>query len=361
MGSIFCSASFGVVVSVLLCSAIFTGAGYAQLFPQTNNSVSKPSPTLGLPRPQSKPILHLVKILTPTKGQQVPAGRDLLISGTSADNSTSGCKVSIKVNGVNPYQNALPSGSVGHQNYSKWNFTLNSTYTIVKPGANKITAKFSCSGNPTLLSHTSVNVTGVSTPTTASLNPQKVPLGGSASGAVNSTISKMVSNIKSTTPSNITSTSENSKIKAGKSMLVSIRFAKSSVLPGKEQTITLKVVDANLSTPIANASVVGNITKTSGLIKNFEGTTDGGGTASYSWNITKGESTSKYKAVVQVSAPDYESQSASKSFKVNSSPLVSTNITNFVTSTHHAHPSTIIPIPHIRIPIIKIPFQLPFH
>jgi hypothetical protein len=171
----------------------------------------------------------------------------------------------------------------------------------------------------------------------------------------------MVSNIKSTTPSNITSTSENSKIKAGKSMLVSIRFARSSVLPGKEQTITLKVVDANLSTPIANASVVGNITKTSGLIKNFEGTTDGGGTASYSWNITKGETTSKYKVVVQVSAPDYESQSASKSFKVNSSPFVSTNITNFVTSNHHAHPSTIIPIPHIRIPIIKIPFQLPFH
>jgi hypothetical protein len=64
---------------------------------------------------------------------------------------------------------------------------------------------------------------------------------------------------------------------------------------------------------------------------------------------------------VQVSAPDYESQSASKSFKVNSSPFVSTNITNFVTSAHHAHPSTIIPIPHIRIPIIKIPFQLPFH
>lgn len=360
MGSIFRSASFGLIVLVLLCSAIFTGVGYAQLFPQTNNSVSKSIPS-GLPQPQTKPNLHLVKILTPTKGQQVPVGRDLLISGTSADNATTGCKVSIKLNGVNPYQNALPSGIVGHQNFSKWIFTLTSTYAMLKPGANKITAKFSCSGNPTLLSHTSVNVTGVSPPTTAGLNPQKVPLGGPASGAANSTISTMASNIKSPKPTNITSTSGNSKIKAGKSMSVSIHFARSSVLPGKGQTMTLKVVDANLTTPIANASILGNITKTSGLIKKFEGTTDGQGTASYSWNITKGETTGKYKVVVQVSAPYYESQIASKSFKVNSSPFLSTNITNFATSTHSAHPSTIIPIPHIRIPIIKIPFQLPFH
>lgn len=361
MGSVFRSTSFGLIVSVLLFSAIITGEGYAQLFPQTNNSVSKSSPASGLPLPQSKPNLHLVKILTPTKGQQVPAARDLLISGTSADNATSGCKVSIKVNGVSPYQDALPSGIAGHQSYSKWNFTLSSAYTLVKPGANRITAKFSCSGNPILMSHTSVNVTGVPTATAAMLGPQKARIGGPASGASNSTISKMVSNVKSSTPSNITSTSINNKINAGKSMSVSIRFAKSSVLLGKEQTITLKVIDANLTTPIANASIVGNITRSSGLIQKFEGTTDGGGTASYSWNITKGETTGKYKVAVQVSAPDYESQFASKTFKVSSSPFVSTNITNFVASGHHTHPSTIIPIPHIRIPIIKFPFQLPFH
>jgi Bacterial Ig domain len=356
MGSIFCSASFGLIVSVLLFSAIFTGVGYAQLIPQTSKSASNSVPASG-----SKPSLHLVKILTPTKGQQVPAGRDLLISGTSADNATSGCKVSIKVNGVSPYQDTLPSGHVGQQNYSKWTFTLTSAYTLVNPGANKITAKFSCSGNPILLSHTSVNVTGVPTATAADLNPQNKPIGGPASGASNSTISKTVSNLKSPTPSDITSTPGNNKIKAGKSMSISIRFAKSSVLPGKEQTITLKVVDANLTTPIANASVVGNITKGAGLIKKFEGTTDGGGTASYSWNITKAGTTGKYNVAVQVSAPYYESQFASKSFKVSSSPFVSTNIANFVTSSQHIHPSTIIPIPHIRIPIIKIPFQLPFH
>jgi hypothetical protein len=361
MGSIFCSVSLGLIVSVLLFSAIFTGVGQAQLFPQTNNSVSKSSPASGLPPSQSKANLHLVKILTPTKGQQVPAGRDLLISGTSADNATSGCKVSIKVNGVSPYQDALPSGNAGHQNYSKWTFTLNSAYTLVNPGANKITAKFSCSGNPILLSHTSVNVTGVQTATAGALNPQNTPIGGPASGASNSTISKTVSNIKSPTPSEITSTPANSNIKAGKSMSVSIHFAKSSVLPGKEQTMTLKVVDANLTTPVANASVVGNITKGAGLIKKFEGTTDGGGTASYSWNVTKGGTTGKYNVAVQVSAPYYESQFASKSFKVSSSPFLSTNIANFVTSSQHSHPSTIIPIPHIRIPIIKIPFQLPFH
>ena len=51
----------------------------------------------------------------------------------------------------------------GVNDYSNWMFNLTSKYTTLKEGvSNKITAKFSCSSNPTLASFYSVNVTGVS-------------------------------------------------------------------------------------------------------------------------------------------------------------------------------------------------------
>ena len=46
-------------------------------------------------------------------------------------------------------------------NYSKWNFILTSKYTTIKPGQNKITAKYECANNPDPKSFSSVNVTGL--------------------------------------------------------------------------------------------------------------------------------------------------------------------------------------------------------
>jgi len=105
---------------------------------------------------------HLVKIISPTKGQQVRVGQDLTIYGVSSDNSKkSGCKVSVIVNGNKPYRTAYPAGQTGAGDYSRWNFTLTPSYTSFKEGQNKITAKFSCGNDPNLISHNSVNVTGV--------------------------------------------------------------------------------------------------------------------------------------------------------------------------------------------------------
>src|SRR6266705_6559243 len=135
-----------VFILVLVTSGTFANTTYSQV-----------SPT-----PSTPSKLHLVKITSPTKGQQVPVGKDLTISGTSLDNGTSSdCKVSVKVNGISPYHDASGNGGPGQADYSKWNFTLTSTYTNIQPGSNKITAKFSCSNNPIFLSHNSVNVTGV--------------------------------------------------------------------------------------------------------------------------------------------------------------------------------------------------------
>ena len=55
----------------------------------------------------SQQHISKVKITSPTKGQQVPVGKDLPIYGTSiGTNATSNndCKVSVIVNNVKPYQ-----------------------------------------------------------------------------------------------------------------------------------------------------------------------------------------------------------------------------------------------------------------
>jgi hypothetical protein len=119
-----------------------------------------------MPRSSTNPEQHItkIKITSPTKGQQVPVGKDLAISGISIDNTTAGstdCKVSVIANKVRPYQNTTAAGSGGAADYSKWNFVLTSKYTTIKPGENRITAKYECANNPNLTSFSSVNVTGV--------------------------------------------------------------------------------------------------------------------------------------------------------------------------------------------------------
>ena len=52
-----------------------------------------------------------VRITSPEKGQQVPAGQSLIVSGVSSDNPTSECKVSVIVNGVKPYQPTFAKGT----------------------------------------------------------------------------------------------------------------------------------------------------------------------------------------------------------------------------------------------------------
>ena len=106
--------------------------------------------------------LHMVKITSPTKGQQIQIRSAVTVTGTSVANSTSGfCQVSVIVNGIRPYQKAVAIGNGGANDYSTWKYTLIPTYNVINQGQNKITAKFSCDNNPSLTSYNSVNVAGV--------------------------------------------------------------------------------------------------------------------------------------------------------------------------------------------------------
>jgi hypothetical protein len=108
----------------------------------------------------SQQRISKVKITSPTRGQQIPAGKDLAVSGTSIDNATAKCEVSVIVNNVKPYQPAIstvgPGRTGGAADYSKWKFDITSKYTTIKPGQNKITARFECEDNSASKSFSSV-------------------------------------------------------------------------------------------------------------------------------------------------------------------------------------------------------------
>ena len=158
----------GAIILLLLSSTFLTHLVSGQVFLKsqagahigTNKSIS----TLSLTK---HPKAHNVQITSPTKGEKVPVGKNLVISGISSgsSNSTSiNCQVSVLVNGMKPYRPATASGPSGSGDYSKWSFTLAPNYTAVKAGQNKITAKYSCANNAAALSHYSVNVTGITAP-----------------------------------------------------------------------------------------------------------------------------------------------------------------------------------------------------
>jgi hypothetical protein len=127
----------------------------------SSSSSSKSSDTQG---ELSK--IHGVKIVSPIRGQKVPAYKNLTIIGTSIANATSNCLVSITLNGITPYQRVTPIGPNGTNDYSLWGFIATPKYASVKEGANQLKAKFSCVDNPTLLSYYTTNITGIATSTT---------------------------------------------------------------------------------------------------------------------------------------------------------------------------------------------------
>ncbi len=133
--------TLGIFSIYALLSSIFVSMTSAQIFPgphtptstnSTNLTPSSSYPILKHQQKQIQPVPHYVKIVSPTKGQQLPVGNDLIISGTSPDNTTSGCKVSVIVNGVKPYRTAFADGDARYKDYSKWNYTLTPAYTSIK-------------------------------------------------------------------------------------------------------------------------------------------------------------------------------------------------------------------------------------
>jgi hypothetical protein len=235
-------------------------------------------------------------------------------------------------------------------------------------------------------------VTTTTTSTTATTNQlqhQMQPLSIQTTRSGTNFTAANATSAKASVPvlSNASSYSGGEKNNTIRALSTTIHVGKSTIHPGDRQTMTLKVSDANTSNAIAGAKLTGRIMDASGSYKkSFDGITDTNGKASYSWTLGHNDATGSYKLEVEVSASGYGNDTASKSFKVTSTPVSSSNSNNDnkdnsnnsvqpnsrtsntnnnnnndINKNTHNHPLSIISIPHIRIPEIRIPFHLPFH
>src|ERR671929_1019070 len=152
-------------LALLLAFGILIFAIWSNVAAYAQNRTAAAAVNGTSPSSSSTQRISKVKITSPTRGQQVPVGKDLTVSGTSIDNATAKCEVSVIVNNVKPYQPAIstvgPGRTGGAADYSKWKFDITSKYTTIKPGQNKITSRFECEDNSASKGFSSVNVTGV--------------------------------------------------------------------------------------------------------------------------------------------------------------------------------------------------------
>src|ERR687895_658001 len=125
-----------------------------------------------------------VNIVSPSKGEAVPAGSSLTVSGTSDDNAQTNCNIQIIVNDNRPYQDTIP---VAPGDYSEWTFVVNPQYAEIEEGINSITSKASCDvpHEPFLkldpltrqyVKHYGINVTGVPAGVQGGLESEQPPV-----------------------------------------------------------------------------------------------------------------------------------------------------------------------------------------
>jgi hypothetical protein len=201
-----------------------------------------------------------VKILSPAKDEQVPAGQGLVVSGISTDNTTSDCKVSVIVNDIKPYRQTVANGTGGIDDYSTWNFIITPAYTSIKEGPdNKITSKLECT--PNLTKWYSVNVTGISSTTNANragTEMQTPPFFPPSPITSESKITNSIPHIDASSRTDPVGQTSNS------SLSIYVNLASNSVASGDAQTIEARVLDPITLSQINNAIIELELTDPSG-------------------------------------------------------------------------------------------------
>ena len=280
-----------------------------------------------------------INIVKPIATQNVSTGDELRILGQSSDNNLKNCSVSVIVNNLKPYQNAVAKGPGGSNDFSQWEFVLSNNYTHVINGENKITSKLLC---PTELTRWfSVVVNGVSgdsiqqefspvqdkvqqnTPVTNAsasndLSPaqenvqQNTPVTNSSDTDYIDTTKSTGTNDIDTTKSTVTNNIDSNN----NGMLVSISVEKNTVGRGDRQNSIITVTDSG-SLGIANAKIDGKlIYPGNNYQKKFNGITDSQGKFVYSWIIGKKGDVGPLSMEVEVSSQGFPSSSATSSFEI---------------------------------------------
>src|SRR6187401_2311853 len=261
----------------------------------------------------SSPIpTETIKIVKPVTTQNVSSQEELIISGQSSDNNLKNCSVSVIVNDLRPYQNAVAKGSGGATDFSEWEFVLHNNYTHINIGQNKITSKLFCeSASPRWYSVFVNGVTNSSnedvfSPVQSGEQQQNIPTtnlsGTNEIDGIQSEEHQTQQNIPTT---NLSGTNEIDGIQSeeqqnipttnlsgtnevdrnNNELQVSIVPLKNPVERGDTQDTTITVTDSG-SRPVANAEIVGKlIYPGDNYEKDFSGITDSQGKFVYSWII----------------------------------------------------------------------------
>ena len=250
-----------------------------------------------------------VKIVSPTEGQQVPVGEELIASGESSDDTSKNCTVSVIVNNIKPYQSAYPTGASGPGDYSKWSFTLSSNYTDITEGGNRITAKLSC---PESTRWYSVNAIGVRTGQ-ESTNVSSADLTPSVLGATNESGTVVLT----PPPPSPKATPQLASEPNTRTMSITFDILNNPVSRGSDQNVTITVADAASNESISGATITGKLLYPGdNYVKDFTGTTDPNGQFAYHWTIGKNGDAGELTIEAQVVAPGYESQQAKSAFQI---------------------------------------------
>lgn len=191
---------FSIVLIIMLIANMHTHDSLAQIIPAVNDPLINSTVTQDTIaqdlHPTNKTLTNThsndtsaplpeVKITSHQKGQLVPVGT-LGISGLSSDNLATTCDVHVILNNIKPYQK-VASTAKGHHDYSSWNFTFVPSYSVIKEGNNKMTAKITCTDDKideNVTKYNSLNVTGVALNTDIITNPSTSYLAFNNNGTV---------------------------------------------------------------------------------------------------------------------------------------------------------------------------------
>jgi hypothetical protein len=295
---------FILIIGIVLV-IIFVYPGNHLSFSQNSTVPSSPIPT------------ETIKIVKPITTQNVSSRDELTISGQSSDNNLKNCSVSVIVNNVKPYQNAVAKGASGPTDFSEWEFVLHNNYTQIIEGENKITSKLLCaSAFPRWYS---VFVNGVPNSSNEDVfspvqseEQQNIP-------TTNLSETNEIDGMQSEEQQNIPTTnlSETNEIDGNNNeLLVSIFPLKNPVERGDTQNATITVTDSG-SRAVANAEIDGKlIYPGDNYEKDFSGITDSQGKFVYSWIIGEKGDVGALSIEVEVSSQGYPPSSGTGSFDI---------------------------------------------
>ncbi len=274
-------------------------------FSQNSTVPSSPIPT------------ETIKIVKPVTTQNVSSQDELIISGQSSDNNLKNCSVTVIVNDVKPYQNAVAKGSGGATDFSEWEFVLHNNYTHINAGENKITSKLLCASAPPRWY--SVFVNGVPNSSNEDVFSPVQSEEQQNTPTTNLSGTNEIDGIQSEEQQNIPTTnlSGTNEIDGNINELqVSIVPLKNPVERGDTQDATITVTDSG-SRPVANAEIVGKlIYPGENFEKDFSGITDSQGKFVYSWIIGEKGDVGALSIEVEVSSQGYPPSSATGSFDI---------------------------------------------